>query len=104
MDSVFKSDVHYQDHTGILTHKLTQPTEDIILSRNSELRKNPGVMNDLGGKGDNSWGRQIASIPFIVFEQALRDGFDLNSIDAGYAAIEMQRFLGTDAGKQCLVR
>jgi len=48
MDEVFRSEFHYQEHTGELTHKLTQPSEDLILQRNAELRKNPGVIQDLG--------------------------------------------------------
>lgn len=104
MDEIFKSEIHYQDHTGVMTHKVTQPSEDIILNRNAELRKNPGVMNDLGGKGSQSWGRQLASIPMIIFDRAIRDGFDLNSKDNKHAAKEMQRFLATDLGKECLTR
>ena len=71
MDSVFKSEVHYQDSTDVLTHKVTQPSEDIILARNAELRKNPGVINDFGGKGSQTWGRQVASIPMILFDNAI---------------------------------
>ena len=104
MDSVFKSEIHYQEHDSLLTHKVTQPSEDIILARNAELRKNPGIINDFGGKGDSSWGRQVASIPMILFDKALRNGFDLTNRDADYAAKEMQRFLATESGKSCLVR
>ena len=82
MDSVIKSEVHYQDHTGTLTHKTTQPTEDLILERNAELRKNPGVIRDLGqGQSGGTWGRQVASIPFILYDKAIRDGYKLNSKD-----------------------
>jgi len=87
-----------------LVHKTTQPTEDLILGRNQELRKNPGSMNDLGGKGDNSWGRQVASIPIIMFEKAIRDGYQLNSKDGKHAEKEMFRYLQSPEGRTCLVR
>ena len=105
MDEVFKSDIHYQEHTGELTHKLTQPSEQVILDRNSRLRNNPGAINDLGhGSEGGTWGRQLASIPEIIFEKALRDGFDLNSTDHQRQASEMTRFLSTPMGKACLVQ
>ena len=105
MDEVIKSEVHYQEHTGQLTHKQTQPTENLILRRNAELRKNPGALRDLGlAEEGGSFGRQIASIPFIMFERAKRDGYDLTNSDAKYAAREMQRFLATPEGKMCLVQ
>jgi len=105
MDEVFKSEFHYQEHTGELTHKLTQPTEDLILDRNQELRKNKGVLNDLGhGQEGGSWGRQVASIPMNIFEKALREGFELNSRDKTHGEQEMNRFLQTPMGKACLVQ
>lgn len=104
MDDVFKSDVHYQDHTDELTHKLTQPTEDLILDRNRELRKNKGAIRDLGeGSEGGTWGRQVASVPLIIYERAIRDGFELNSKDTKHAGEEMNRFLQTPLGKTCLV-
>lgn len=105
MDPVIKQEFHYQPHTGELIGQQTQPTENIILSRNSELRKNPGALRDLGQGGEGgAWGRQIASIPAIMFERAIRDGYDLTNTDAKYAAKEMQRFLATSQGKMCLVQ
>lgn len=105
MDEVLRSDVHYQEHDGTLTHKLTQPTEDLILDRNAELRRNPGAIRDLGSQSEGgTWGRQVASIPFIIFEQAKRDGFDLSNKDQEIAGREMNRFLQTPMGKACLVQ
>ena len=105
MDEVLRSDMHYQEHTGILTHKLTQATEQTILDRNSRLRSSKGALRDLGqGKEGGSWGRQVASIPFIIFEQAKRDGYDLSCKDQGIAGREMNRFLQSPAGKACLVQ
>ena len=100
-----KQEFHFQDHTDTLTAVKTQPTEKIILERNAQLRNNPGSLNDLGhGSEGGSWGRQLASIPFIMFDKALRDGFDLKNTDAKFAALEMQRFLATPDGKKCLVQ
>ena len=105
MSEILKSDVHYQEHTGVLTHKLTQPTEDLILDRNAELRRNQGVIQDLGAQSEGgAWGRQVASIPFIIFEQAKRDGYDLGCRNPETAGREMNRFLQSPAGKACLVQ
>ncbi len=105
MDEVIRSSVHFQEHTGELTHKTTQPTEDIILARNAELRKNPGSIRDLGhGSEGGTFGRQLASIPVIMFERAIRDGYDLMNTDAKFAAKEMQRYLATTEGKMCMVQ
>ena len=105
MSSVIKSDIHYQEHTGELTHKQTQPTEDIILNRNAELRKNPGALRDLGqGEAGGSWGRQVACIPVITWDRAIRDGYDIANKDADVAGMEMNRFLQTVEGQKCLVQ
>ena len=105
MNDVIRSDIHYQEHTGVLTHKRTQPTEELILTRNAELRKNPGVIRDLGaGSEGGSWGRNVASVPHIMFEKALRDGFDLNSKDAAFRAKEIARYLKSEDGKKCLIQ
>ena len=104
MDEVFKSELHYQEHTGVLTHRLTQPTEDIILRRNYELRKNPGVIQDLGKQSNGTFGRQLASIPQIMYDEAIRDGFGLNSGDAEHRSKELFRYLKTEKGKKCLVQ
>jgi hypothetical protein len=97
-ETVIKSEVVLQPHTNELFHKTTQPTEDLILARNSELRKNPGAINDL------SFGRQIASIPMIMYEKAIRDGYNLNCRDSEIAQKEMVRFLKSTDGKLCLIQ
>lgn len=104
MTGVIRSDIIYDDSDDKLIHKTSQPTEDLILDRNAELRKNPGVIQDLGAQTGETWGRQVASIPFIVYEKALRDGFELNHTDHEYAGKEMHRFLQTVEGRACLVR
>ena len=107
MDEVFKSNVHFQEHTGVLTHEVTQPSEDIILRRNAELRKNPGVIRDLGSqeKGQGgSWGRMVADIPLIMYEKAIRDGYELNATDAVHRSKEVFRYLQSEEGKKCLIQ
>ena len=105
MDEVIQSKIHYQDHTGVLTHEQTQPSESIILDRNAELRKNKGAIRDIGaGTEGGAFGRQVASIPMIMFEKAKRDGYDLMNIDQKFAAQEMNRFLQSTEGKKCLVQ
>jgi hypothetical protein len=102
MDEVFNSRLVYQDHEDKLYHEVTQPTENLILERNKELRNNPGVLRDLG-EGDNTFGRQVASIPLVMYEKAIRDGYDLNNRDAQIATREMMRYLQSSEGQLCLV-
>lgn len=104
MDEVFRSDVHYQDHTGVLTHKVTQPSEKLILERNAELRKNPGVIQDLGKQSNGTFGRMLASIPFIMYDKAMKDGYELNSGDGEHRSKELFRYLKSEEGKKCLVQ
>ena len=105
MDEVFRSDMHYQEHTGVLTHKLTQPNEQAILDDNARMRSCDGLLNDLGQNSEGgSWGRWVAQVPDIMIEQAKRDGFDLDCKDPQIAGQEMNRFLQTPAGKSCLVQ
>jgi hypothetical protein len=105
IDEVIRSDVHYQEHTGVLTHKTTQPSEDLILQRNAELRKNPGVIQDLGAQTeDGAFGRYVASIPFIMYEAAIRAGFDLNATDGDHRSKELFRYLKTEEGAKCIVQ
>ena len=104
MNDVIRSDIHYDDATGVLTHKTTQPTEDLILNRNAELRKNPGVIQDLGKQSGKTWGRMLASIPFILFEKAKRDGYELSHPDKEHRSNELFRYLQSEDGKKCLVQ
>jgi len=103
MDEIFRSE--FLEHGTELCHKMTQPTEDMILARNARLRNNPGALHDLGKDNEGgTWGRQVASIPLIVWDKALRNGFDLNSRDSKVAEKELLRFLQTTDGKMCLVQ
>jgi hypothetical protein len=102
MDEVFRSE--FIEHGTELCHKVTQPSEDIILARNQELRKNPGAINDLGANSEETWGRQVASIPFIMWDAAIRCGYDLASKDHKTAEKELWRFLNSEEGKKCIVQ
>jgi hypothetical protein len=97
-DDVIKSEFHYHAPDNTMTHITTQPTENIILQRNAELRKNPGALNDL------SFGRQVASVPEIMFWKAVRDGYQLNAPDSKIAGQEMMRYLKSEEGRKCLVQ
>ena len=99
---VIKSELKMEG--DVLIHKTTQPTEDLILERNKELRKNPGAIRDLGEQSGESFGRLVASIPIIMFNKAIKDGYKLNSPDGDIAQKEMFRFLQSTEGKMCLVR
>lgn len=101
-DGVVTSEIKFEhDH---IVHKTEQPTENIILERNNELRKNAGAINDLGGTGTQTWGRQVASIPFVLWYKAIKDGYQLNAKDSKFANQELFRWLQTPEGKTCLVR
>ena len=82
-DGVIKSE--FLTHIDEVAHKQTQPSENIILARNAELRNNPGSIKDM------EWGRMVASIPMNMFEKAIRDGYALNHYDADVAAAAMAR-------------
>jgi hypothetical protein len=100
MDEVFKSELYFEhDH---LVHRLTQPSEDVILERNKRLRQNTGVINELKDEGE-TWGRMLCSVPMIIWDKAIKDGFDLNNKDSKISNRELFRFLATDIGKACLV-
>lgn len=108
-DGLFRSEFHFQEHTEELTHKVTQPSEEIILRRNAEMRKNPGLLHDLGAQDggktkSQTWGRWLCSIPHIMFEKALRDGYDLTCPDKEIRSKELHRYLQSEEGKKCLVQ
>lgn len=96
-DGVFKSELLFCDHTEEVARKLTQPTEDLILNHNAELRKNKGALRDF------EFGRQLASIPLNMWEKAIRDGYDLQSKDKQIREREMARYLRSPEGRACLV-
>jgi len=84
-DGVLKNTIHTsrEGYTGVLT----QPTRNLILERNKELRKNPGAIRDL------SFGRQAASIPIIDYLALKKKHPILNHPDARIRSAEMIRVL-----------
>jgi hypothetical protein len=102
MSGVIKSEM-LLDNDGVMHHRTSQPTEDLILARNADLRNNPGVIQDLGAQSGDTWGRQVASIPEIVFWKAIRDGYQMTAKDSEFAEKELFRFLRSEEGKKCLV-
>jgi len=101
-DWVLRSDIIMEGDRII--HKITQPTENLILERNSELRKNEGCIQDLGAQSGSTWGRMVACIPENLLIWANRNGYDLNNKDPDFASKELFRFLNSEKGKPCLVR
>jgi len=61
-DGVLNVELKNVPHEDRVYRKLTQPTRNLILNRNKELRKNPGSIRDL------SFGRQHLSIPLEDYE------------------------------------
>jgi len=97
MNGVIRSTFHYQPHTDVLTKVMDQPSRDLILQRNADLRKD-NAMSDL------SFGRQVASIPIIDWEWAIRNGYDLANPNGEIAGKEIFRFLRSERGQLCMVR
>jgi hypothetical protein len=96
LDEVFKAD--YEIHGDQLVRRLTQPTENIILNRNAELRKNPGAIRDM------SFGRMVASIPFNDYEFLRRKYPELVYGDAEQRQKCMYKILSSSEGARFLVR
>jgi hypothetical protein len=101
-DGVIKSE--FLTHIDEIAHKQTQPSESLILARNAELRKNPGVLYKLGEQEGHVWGEMLASIPMNMYEKAIRDGYPLNHPNTATSAMAMMNYLRTPEGKECLVQ
>ena len=72
-DGLFRTKAVFQQHEGILYAEKTQLNEGLILSANAEKRKQEQTKLD--------WGRQIASIPAIMYEKWQRENPELRSKD-----------------------
>ena len=104
MDGVLKYHIKIHDDETA-TRIITQPTEDIILERNKELRKNEDALRDLGqGSEGGTWGRQVATIPENLLIWATRNGYDIYNKDQQISSKELFRFLNSEKGKACLIR
>lgn len=98
MSGVIQSQVVWDPSNEVLHHQTSQPSEKLILERNARVRREKPLR-------DLTFGRQVASIPFITWEWAVRHGFDLNCPDRDIAQKEMFRFLKTtDEGRACMVQ
>jgi len=91
------SELLYQEHTDEVAHRRTQPNEDLILARNYELRKQPEAFKK------NDYLQPVASIPIIMWEKAIREGFALNARDHATADSELARYLSSPEGKLCML-
>ena len=86
-------------HTGEVAHRLHQPNADLILERNKKLRNEPEAFDRVKKKSME----QVASIPLLMWEKAIRDGYDLNCPDKDIADKELMRYLRSYEGMACLV-
>jgi len=96
-DQGLVSEFHHTAHTDEIHHRLHQPNENLILERNKRLRNEPEAFRK------NDYMTQVASIPLIMWEKAIRDGYQLNCKDREIADKELMRFLRSENGKKCLV-
>ena len=92
----FVSEFHFQPHTEVLTHRLYQPNENLILDRNQRLRNEPEAF------AKNEWIRPLCAVPLIMWEKAIRDGYDLNCPDKEIADKELFRYLRSPEGMTCM--
>lgn len=81
-----------------MVRALTQPTQDLILNRNAELRKNPGALKDL------TFGRQVASIPFLDYLKIKKDYPDLDKMDGKSRSALLLKILNKPENRHYLVR
>jgi protein subunit release factor B len=72
-DGLFRTQTKFQPHEGKLYASKTQINEDAILAANAEKRKMEQRKMD--------WGRQVASIPQIVYSNWLKANPELRSPD-----------------------
>ena len=72
-DGLFRTKVTYQPHEGVLYAEKTQLNEAAILAGNAIKRAM--------GQRPLAWGRQIASIPEIMYDKWVRENPELRSKD-----------------------
>lgn len=81
-----------------LVRRVRQPTEDRILDRNAELRKNPGALRELSFMGLE------LTIPALHYERLIRTNPDLHSRDAETKTRAWRKFFGSSAADPYRVR
>lgn len=87
VEGEYKLDYKVCPHENKVYRQMTQPSADLILARNAELRKNPGVINDL------SFGRYHLSIPLNDFEMLRRKHPELRSSDNSVRTAWYKKFI-----------
>jgi hypothetical protein len=97
-DGLWLERFRWQPSEGVLYRELSQPSRDLILQRNAELRKQPGALRDL------SFGRLALTIPLEDLD-ALRAKYpDLASRDAGIRSAAWKRFIASAESKPYRVK
>jgi hypothetical protein len=85
-DGVLRFDYFESPHEGKVHRRTSQPSADLILNRNAELRKNPGALRDL------SFGRLVLNIPVNDLEMLERKYPELRSPDSTERTAAWARF------------
>lgn len=98
-DQVFKTKVERNlSGSDEFVTTIEQPSRNLILERNSQLRNNNGAMNDL------SFGRQLASIPLEDWEWFLRHNPNYRKVDKVAREKMLFNFLrNTQRGRDSMV-
>ena len=95
---IHKQIVTHAHEPGKVYARMFQPGRDVILNRNAELQKNPGVIKDL------SFGRHLACIPTLDYERLKRENPALRSPDAKVRSAKMIELMKRRENKQFLVQ
>jgi len=85
-DGIIATRWHEQAHTGETVVEQVQDTT-AILERNAELKKNPDALRDM------DFGRQVASIPLVVYYDWQRKYPELRSTDSEVANAKFMQLL-----------
>ena len=88
-DGVTVSKYRYHAADGTITRQVVQPSRDMILANNAELRKNKGVIRDL------SFGRLALRIPLVDMHYLKRKYPVLNEPDEAAIVKFWQKFVNT---------
>ena len=98
-DGLIVNEFYHDAHDETMHVRQTQPTEQLILDRNAELRRNKGALKDLSGPDGKKWGGMTASIPVIMYDKVMKAG-KYNLQDDG----DLNKWLReTPEGRSCLV-
>jgi hypothetical protein len=84
-DGLFRTKVKYQPHEGVLYAEKTQLNEAAILAGNAIKR----AMD----QRPLEWGRQIASIPQIMYDKWVRENPELRSSDKTVRSIKLMALI-----------